>query len=153
MELKIRPTPLTDSLIRHDNIGFNFDAFDMVDHARKMERERAYLMEKEESNRATMDTLKEQLKADEKAAYDLRCLLHEVADYCGISTSLWPSAVADRLKQMKDDKDEIENMWEQLCRTMGVHGAQSDPLTGSDTNDIIQKRAIERIRDMAGANL
>lgn len=105
------------------------------------------------SNRATMDTLREQLKADEKAAYDLRCLLHEVADHCGISTSLWPSAIADRLKQLKDDKDEIENMWEQLCRTMGVHGPQSDPLTGSDTNDMIQKRAMERIREMAGANL
>ena len=105
------------------------------------------------SKQATLDTLREQQKADEKAAYDLRCLLHEVADHCGISTALWPSAVADRLKQMKDDKDEIENMWEQLCRIMGVHGPQSDPLTGSDTNDMIQKRAIERIRDMAGANL
>jgi hypothetical protein len=46
MELKIRPTPLTDSLIRHEKIGFNFDAFDMIEHARKMERERTYLMDK-----------------------------------------------------------------------------------------------------------
>ena len=151
MELKIRPTPLTDSLIRHDNIGFNFDAFDMVDHARKMERERAYLMEKEESNRANMDTLKEQLKADEKAACDLRCLLHEVADHCGISTALWPSAVADRLKQMKDDKDEIETMWEELTKAIGAHGEESCPLTGKDTNADIHKRAMERINSWMNA--
>lgn len=135
-------------MIRKDDLGFNFDAFELLEHARKMERERAYLMEKEESNRATMDTLREQLKADEKAAYDLRCLLHEVADHCGISTALWPSAVADRLKQMKDDKDEIETMWEELTKAIGAHGKESDPLTGRDTNADIHKRAMDQINTM-----
>jgi uncharacterized protein YhaN len=145
MELKIRPTPLTDGLLRDDDLGFNFCAIKMLDHARQMERERAYLLEKDASNRATMDTLKEQLKADEKAAYDLRCLLHEVADHCGISTALWPSAVADRLKQMKDDKDEIETMWEELTKAIGANGKDSDPLTGRDTNEDIHKRAMDLI--------
>ena len=100
------------------------------------------------SKQATIDTLREQLKADEKAAYDLRCLLHEVADHCGISTDLWPSAVADRLKQMKDDKDEIENMWEELTKAIGAHGDESDPLTGRDTNEDIHKRAMGIISRM-----
>lgn len=109
--------------------------------ARKLERER-------DSARATMDTLREQLKADEKAAYDLRCILHEVAEYCGISTSLWPAAIAERLRQMKDDKDEIENMWEELTIAIGAQGPESDPLTGCDTNDEIHKRAMDQIKTM-----
>ena len=46
MELKIRPTPLTDSLLRGDDAAFNFCAIKMLDHARQMERERTYLMQK-----------------------------------------------------------------------------------------------------------
>jgi hypothetical protein len=98
--------------------------------------------------RATLETLREQLKADEKAAYGLRCIMHDVAEYFGISTSLWPAAIAKQLKQMKDDKDDVEIKWEELCKAIGAHGPESDPLTGCDTNDEIHKRAMERIGEM-----
>lgn len=94
------------------------------------------------------DTYREQAKAAEKDAYDMRCHLNEVADYFGISTDLWPAEKVKRLKLMRDDKADIETKWEELCRAIGAHGPESDPLFGTDTNDMIHARAMERIRDM-----
>lgn len=136
------PTPRTDLRYEADKYTSGFSAYEnMRDHAKELECETT-------GARATIDTLREQLKADEKAAYDLRCILHEVAEYCGISTSLWPAAIAERLRQMKDDKDEIENMWEELTIAIGAQGPESDPLTGCDTNDEIHKRAMDQIKTM-----
>lgn len=70
------------------------------------------------SKQATLDTLKEQLKADEKAAYDLRCYLDEAAEYFGISTALWPAEKVKRIKAMKDD---VEAMMVKICATITGH--------------------------------
>jgi len=115
------------------------------------ERERVVL-EKLHKKQSTLDTLKEQLKADEKAAYDLRCNMIEISDYFGLSPGLCPAEIVRRLKLEKDDKDDIENKWEELCEAIGAHGPESDPLTGWDTNDVIHKRAMGKIKTMKGTN-
>jgi hypothetical protein len=46
---------------------------------------------------------------------------------------------------MKSDADDIGTKWEELTKAIGAHGPESDALTGSDTNDDIHKRAMERI--------
>lgn len=56
--------------------------------------------------------------------------------------------VRDAMIQAHEDKRDMERKWEELTRALGAHGAESDPLTGSDTNDTIHQRAMERIREM-----
>jgi len=55
VNLKIRATPLTDSLIRGNDDAFNFCAFEMLEHAKKMERERSYLLENNNKVRDALD--------------------------------------------------------------------------------------------------
>lgn len=56
--------------------------------------------------------------------------------------------VRDAILQMKADRDDIETKWEELTKAIGAHGPESDPLTGTDTNDAIHQRAMEQIRTM-----
>jgi len=106
MELKLRPTPLTDSLIRGDDAAFNFCAFEMLEHARKMERERDYLLRHSNRLSADLDAVAEEAcqlqdalgfpceteKAQEKAMERLRDLIAaegELGDARQLADDLW----------------------------------------------------------------
>lgn len=67
-------------------------------------------------------------------------------DHVAISSPAIP--IRDALLLLHADKADIETKWEELCKAIGAHGPESDPLTGSDTNDKIHERAMERIREM-----
>jgi len=56
--------------------------------------------------------------------------------------------VRDAMIQAHDDKRDMERKWEELTKAIGAHGPESDPLTGSDTNDTIHARAMDQIRMM-----
>ena len=56
--------------------------------------------------------------------------------------------VRDAMLEIHLDKADIETKWEEITKALGAHGAESDPLTGSDTNDTIHQRAMEQIRMM-----
>lgn len=55
MRLQLRPTPLTDSLLSGPEEAFT--ATEMIEHARKMERERDYLIRSNNTLRLDMDGL------------------------------------------------------------------------------------------------
>lgn len=100
-----------------------------------------------------METLQEYLESQKRESYQLRCCLQELVEYFGIGKDLCPAKIVEKLKLEKDDKDDIETKWEELTKAIGVHGPESDPLLGRDTNDDIHNRALEQIRTLISPHL
>lgn len=65
-----------------------------------------------------------------------------------VALSGYALQVRDAIIEMMEDKEDIETKWDDLTKALGAHGAESDPLTGSDTNDTIHQRAMDRIQEI-----
>ena len=94
----------------------------------------------------SFDTARELLEC---AANNIANLMHyAVGKPDHVPLSGYALQIRDVMLQVHHDKRDIELQWEQLTRALGAHGDDSDPLFGSDTNEDIQERAMERIRDL-----
>lgn len=100
------------------------------------------------NNLAMIETLKERLKSEEEASRSFRGTLHDIAECFFVPITLHPAGILRRFIQLKDDKDEIENMWSELTESIGAQGPDSDPLTGTDTTEQIQDRALNLVSKM-----
>jgi len=96
--------------------------------------------------RASASTYREQYEASEMNIKNLMHYAKGLPDHVSISSPAIP--IRDALTLLHADKADIETKWEELCKAIGAHGPESDPLTGNDTNDTIHARAMERIREM-----
>ena len=94
----------------------------------------------------TLDTVREQLQCAEMNVVNLLHYAKGKPDHVPISSPAIP--IRDALIMLHADKADIETKWEEITKALGAHGAESDPLTGSDTNDTIHQRAMEQIRMM-----
>jgi hypothetical protein len=133
--------------------------FERDDHAAHLriaeERIKLADVERDEARRerdeaqASASTYREAYEAEQKASFDLRCHLIEITKVIGIhGDGTLPHHVVGKIHEFHADKADIETKWEELCKALGAHGPQSDPLTGSDTNDMIHARAMDWIKTM-----
>jgi len=95
---------------------------------------------------ASLDTVREQLQCAEMNVVNLLHYAKGKPDHVPISSPAIP--IRDALIMLHADKADIETKWEEITKALGAHGAESDPLTGSDTNDTIHQRAMKQVRMM-----